>query len=316
MYFFFFDFARLFHVLTYIHSFIMAPTNKPDSTKAKGKGKAASGKATASGICLINNAPKSKSTLIKNTPSSKPSRVAMGPSTSSDSSVPSMDGRDYASLPDVSDFVPTALPVGHGTTSSDALSLFQATLDVMSTIDFSTLANDKSIEWNVCLSQSCRRLVDEYSILKKQICSLQASSVETNKTTEKQAFTNNLIPVIKKRSHDLFLKLAFPSMIEVTTTNGKALSMFGLTSTCPLARMVFDEFVFKPQGSSSADPIAPEDTSIPTPRHHYDSPEIRDDLWVNRGIGTLTVKELGRVRNTFTNICRDVVRNCPHLYLF
>jgi hypothetical protein len=97
-------------------------------------------------------------------------------------------------------------------------------------------------------------------------------------------------------------------MIEVTTTNGKVLSTFGLTSTSPLARMVFDEFVFKPQGSSSADPISPEDNSLLTPRHEYDTPDIRDNLWVNHGIGTFTIKEIGRTRNTVTNICRDVVR--------
>jgi hypothetical protein len=117
-----------------------------------------------------------------------------------------------------------------------------------------------------------------------------------------------MLPLIKKRSHDLFVKLAFPSMIEVTTTNGNALSTFGLTSTCPLARMVFDEFVFKAQGSSSADPISPDDNSMLTPRHEYDTPNIREDLWVNHGIGTFTVKEIGRTRNTVTNICRDVVR--------
>jgi hypothetical protein len=96
-------------------------------------------------------------------------------------------------------------------------------------------------------------------------------------------------------------------MIEVTTTNGNALSTFGLTSTSPLARMVFDKFVFKSQGSSSADPISPEDNSFLTPRHEYDTPNIRDDLWVNHGIGTFTIKEIGCARNTVTNICRDVV---------
>jgi hypothetical protein len=129
-----------------------------------------------------------------------------------------------------------------------------------------------------------------------------------NKTTQRQAFAIEMLPLIKKRSHDLFLKLAFPSMMEVTTTNGNSLSTFGLTSTSPLARMVFEEFVFKPQGSSSADPISPEDTSFPRRRHEYDTPDIRDDLWVNHGIGTFTIKELGRVRNTVTNLCRDVVR--------
>jgi hypothetical protein len=129
-----------------------------------------------------------------------------------------------------------------------------------------------------------------------------------NITTQRQAFANEMLPFIKKRSHDLFVKLAFPSMIEVTTTNGNALSAFGLISTSPLARMVFDEFVFKPQGSSSADPISPEDNSLLTPHHEYDTPDIRDDLSVNHGIGTFSIKEIGCTRNTVTNICRDVVR--------
>ena len=81
-----------------------------------------------------------------------------------------------------------------------------------------------------------------------------------NITTQRQAFATKMLPLIKKRSHDLFVKLAFPSMIEVTTTNGNALSTFGLTSTCPLARMVFDEFVFKAQASSS---ISPDQCSPP-----------------------------------------------------
>jgi hypothetical protein len=96
-------------------------------------------------------------------------------------------------------------------------------------------------------------------------------------------------------------------MIEVTMTNGKALSTFGLTSTSPLARMVFDEFVFKPQGSSSADPISPEDNSLLTPHHEYDTPDICDDLWVNHGISTYTAKEIGRTCITITHICRDIV---------
>jgi hypothetical protein len=71
--------------------------------------------------------------------------------------------------------------------------------------------------------------------------------------------------------------------------------------------MVFDKFVFKPQGSSSADPISPEDNSLLRPRHEYDTPNIHDDLWVNHGIGTYTLKEIDCTRNTIINICRDVV---------
>jgi hypothetical protein len=77
----------------------------------------------------------------------------MDTSINSDSSVSSTNGGDYATPPDVSDFVPTALPTSHGTIPIDVNDSFQATLDIMSKINnFSTLSKDKSIEWNISLS--------------------------------------------------------------------------------------------------------------------------------------------------------------------
>jgi hypothetical protein len=128
----------------------------------------------------------------------------MDTSISSDSPLSSTDVRDYAILPCVSDFVPTSIPSGHGTIPTDVMHLFQSTLDIMSKTNFPTLSKDKSIEWNVALSKSCCRLSKEYSLLKKHFSWFKSSSLDMN---------------IKKRSHDLFVKLAFPSMIEVTTTN-------------------------------------------------------------------------------------------------
>jgi hypothetical protein len=285
----------------------MAPTKNPASSKAKAE--APSAKATASLICLLpDKAPNKKSTSVKHTSSSKPSIAAtMDTSISSDSSLSSTNGGYYAILPDVSDFIPTSLPTGHGTILIDVKDLFQATLNIMSKINFSTLSKDKSIEWNVALSQSCHHLSKEYSLLKKHFSSFKSSAIKMNITTQRQAFANKMLPLIKKCSQDLFIKLAFPSMIEVTTTNGNALSMFGLTSTSSLASMVFDKCVFKPQCSSSANPISPEDNSLLTPCHEYDTPDIYDDLWVKYGIGTFTVEEIGHTCNTVTNICRDVV---------
>jgi hypothetical protein len=285
----------------------MAPTKKRASTKAK----APSAKATASPCIQYqpNKAPNKKSTSIKHTSSSKPSITStMDTSISSDSSVSSTNVGDYAILPYVSDFIPTSLPSGHGTIPIDVKHLFQPTLDIMSKINFSTLSKDKSIEWNVALSKSCCHLSEEYSLLKKYFPLFKSSALETNITTHRQAFANKMLPLFKKCTHDLFVKLAFPSMIEVTTTNGNGLSTFGLTSTSPVARMVFDEVVFKPQDSSSADSISPVDNSLLTPHHEYDTPNICDDLWVNHGIGTFTIKGIRRTRNTVTNICRDVVR--------
>jgi hypothetical protein len=255
-------------IYTTFSSFIMAPTKKPASA-TKAKAKAPSANATASLVHLQpDKAPNKKSTFVKQTSSSKPSISAnIDTSISSNSSVSSTHVGDFAILPDVSDFVPTSLPSGHGTIPIGVKHSFQSTLNIMSRINFSTLSKDKSSEWNVALSKSCCHLSKEYSLLKKHFSLFKYSALEMNITTHRQAFTNKMLPLIKKCSHNLFIKLAFPSMIEVTTTNGNALSMFGLTSTSPLARMVCDEFVFKPQGSRSANPISPEDNLLLTPCH-------------------------------------------------
>jgi hypothetical protein len=207
-----------------------------------------------------------------------------------------------------SDFVPTALPSGNIAITSDVKALFKETLNVMSKIDFSTLSNEKSIDWNIALSHSCRRLSYEYSRLQTHFALLQESDIEKKKSADMEEFAKQMYPLIKKRSHDLFIKMPFPSTKEVTTTNGNSLSNFGLTHASPIATIVFDELLFKPQGSSALDSISPDDHLSTKPRHEYDCPTIRDDLWVNHGIGTWTVKELGRIRNTVTNVCRDVLR--------
>jgi hypothetical protein len=49
----------------------------------------------------------------------------MDMSISSDSSVSSTNVGDYAIFPDVSDFVPTSLPTGHGTIPIDVKDLCQ-----------------------------------------------------------------------------------------------------------------------------------------------------------------------------------------------
>jgi hypothetical protein len=144
----------------------MASTKNPASTKAKAK--APSTKATASPCVHLqpNKAPNKKSTSVKHTSSSKPSITAtMDTSISSNSSVSSTNVGHYAILPYVSDFVPTSLPSGHGTIPIDVKPLFQSTPAIMSKINFSTLSKDKSIEWNVALSQSCCHVSKEYSLL-------------------------------------------------------------------------------------------------------------------------------------------------------
>jgi hypothetical protein len=263
-------------------------------------GKAAAPAAKAKSKASVTESTKKLGSIHQSSSAKAPMDTSSG--YTSDSSVSSThDGVDC-------DFIPTTLPSGNITIPSKVKRDFKETLEVMSKIDFSTLSNAKSIEWNMSLSQSCRRLSHEYSRLMNHLSLLQESDIEKKKTVAMEVFAHAKYPLIKKHSHDLFIKMPFPSTLEVTTTNGKSLSIFGLTSACPIATIVFDDLLFKPQGSSAKDSISTDDQPSTQPRHEYDSPSIRAELWVNHGIGTWTVKELGHIRNTVTNLIRDVLR--------
>jgi hypothetical protein len=68
-----------------------------------------------------------------------------------------------------------------------------------------------------------------------------------------------MYPLITKHSHQLFIRLAFPSIVEVTMTTGNALASYGLTSTSSLAKYMFDEVLFEQDGSSAHDTICVDD---------------------------------------------------------
>jgi hypothetical protein len=72
-----------------------------------------------------------------------------------------------------------------------------------------------------------------------------------------------------------------------------------------LAKIIFDEIVFNKHGSSAGDCISLDDDDKMHSHHPYDTPENRDDFWMNRGIGINSVRAVGCVRNALTNICRD-----------
>jgi len=203
------------------------------------------------------------------------------------------------------DFVPTSLPTGKGVIVSKEIQVsFMETLDVMANVDFSSLSHDKSIEWNISLSKSCLRFYEEMTRLQHQVSSLQDTTNKKAETHKRDVFAKDAYPLIKKHCHKVFTRMVFPSKLEVTTTMGTTLCGFGLTSTCALANYIFDEIVFKHHGTSAHDIICVDDQSAHC-RHEYDTPQIRNDLWVNYGIGSVSVKEVGRIRNTITNICRD-----------
>jgi hypothetical protein len=110
-----------------------------------------------------------------------------------------------------------------------------------------------------------------------------------------------MYPLIKKHCHKVFTRLVFPSSLKVTMTTGNALCGYGLTSTCALANYIFDKIMLKQHGSSARNIICVDDQSSHHHWHPYDTPQIRNDLWVTYGIGSVSVKEVGCICNSITN---------------
>lgn len=169
------------------------------------------------------------------------------------------------------DFVPMSLPPGTGVVSRELQVSFRETLDVMTKVDFSSLAPDKSLKWNLTLSETCLRFSKEITQLQHQLFSLQDTNNKNAESHKRDAFAKFMYPFIKKHCHKVFTRMVFPSKLEVTMTMGTALCGFGLTSTCALASYIFDEIVFKQHGTSARDIICVDDQSSHC-RHPFDTP--------------------------------------------
>jgi hypothetical protein len=116
----------------------------------------------------------------------------------------------------------------------------------------------------------------------------------------------------------IFVRLIFPSQLEVTSSRDRrALLSFGLSEKCDLATLVFDTAIFKNhsrEGNASKPVNMSEDQSPPlslkspsASLHPFDTPEIREQLWFELGVGTFAIKQLNAARNTYTNLIREVV---------
>jgi hypothetical protein len=237
--------------------------------------------------------------------------VSTSPSSlSSVSTIVTSPNDDY-----LSNFVPMSLAPGMGTISEELKSSISETLTVMSKIDFHSLSPNKNIEWNVALSKTCLRFSQDLSNLYHQMATLEECNKHTTSMREMDEFAKSTFPLIKKRvSHSTFIKIIFPSVAEVTTTTPTALTSYGLSSTCPLANHIFDEVVFKSHGTTNQDAISTIIDHLP-PTHRYDNATLRKELWENYGIGSFAVKEVGCMRNTVTNICRNATSK-SHGFLF
>ncbi len=178
--------------------------------------------------------------------------------------------------------------------------------------------------WNRFLADTVGRYNGELRALQGQLDQYrQVASSDLDKK-KKLDFLNTSAPVIKKKIFHIFLRLIFPSQLEVTSTTDRSLAGFGLTANSPLAQLCFQDILFNMKGTAK-DPVnlsddasvASSSASTPTPiaRHPYDNPETRRQLWFEFGLGRMCVKAMNVARNTHTNVLRECVRKCCVCFL-
>ena len=205
----------------------------PSRTSKKALSKPAAAKKSAAIKHGIGTSPFASSLAVSRVvtlPANAPPPITeTSSSTSSLSSVSTSSEKDF-----LSNFIPVGLPPGIGIISSELQSSFKESLDVMVKMDYGSLPHEKSVEWNVALSQTCLRLSQETSLLHRQLSTLVDRNKESADSHERDEFAKSTFPLIKKQGHRLFTKVIFPSNGEVTTTTPAALTGFGLSSTCAL----------------------------------------------------------------------------------
>jgi hypothetical protein len=171
----------------------------------------------------------------------------------------------------------------------------------MAKLDFHSLSLSQSIEWNLVLAQSCLRYNEECLYLGRSLDAFSQNHQEDLAKEKKSAFIAS-IQTNKNHHKSLFLRFPFPSQVEVTTTSAASLAHYGLSSVSNFAKFVFDEFVFKADGSSASSSIAVQD-EVAASTHEFNTPEGREDLWPQ--LGPSMIKGVGVVRNTLVNLLRD-----------
>jgi hypothetical protein len=181
-------------------------------------------------------------------------------------------------------------------------------------MDFTLVSDENRLTWLKFFSDTVLKLNGECNSLKAQLNEYREMTTTGVQLQEKGEFVKLVSPMIKSGMFQIFLRLIFPSTLEVTTSKDRrALLSFGLTEKCGLATLVFDTIFKSFQGTASKplaitgdDSSSLEYSAISEP-HEFDTPENREILWFDFGIGQYAVKTLNATRNTYTNIVRDLV---------
>jgi hypothetical protein len=198
------------------------------------------------------------------------------------------------------------------------LQRFNDLLAVGARLNFSLLSDDKRIMWLKFFAEAVIHLNSECTSLKGQLNEYSTVATRNTDHQEKVDFVKSVCPLIKSVMFGIFIHLIFPSQLEVTSTKNRSnLVSFGLTENCALATFVFGTIFKTPQGTHTSPLIIGKDdacdmacTSNKDTPHSLDTPETRELLWYEFGVGTFSAKHLNNTRNTYTSMIRDVVSKC------
>jgi hypothetical protein len=214
-------------------------------------------------------------------------------------------------------FSPTLLPEKGLVVSESIQHRFNESVSIGTKMDVTLLTYENCLVWLKFFSDTVIKLNTECNMLRGQLDQYRDRASSETVHQAKVDFVRKVTPAIKTAMFPIFLRLIFPSKLEVTSSRDRrALLSFGLSEKCDLATLVFDTAVFKKSfdGNSSKGVNMIEDLSSPLSSkspsvsvHSFDTPEMREQLWFELGVGTFAVKQFNASRNTYTNLIREVV---------
>jgi hypothetical protein len=165
-------------------------------------------------------------------------------------------------------------------------------------MDITLLSEDNRLVWLKFFADTVEKLNSECTLLRGQLDEYQNRAASDIEFQAKEEFVKKVVPAIKGGMFQIFLRLIFPSTVEVTSSRDRrALVSFGLTEKCDFATLVFDTIFKSVEGTSSkpvyiSENLSPPFTSISSSvtGYAFDTPEMREQLWFQFGVGTFAVK--------------------------
>lgn len=206
-------------------------------------------------------------------------------------------------------FSPTLLPPKGAPTSEETKERFSKSLSIGTKMDFALLSEENRLLWLKFFADTVVKLNTECTLLRGQLDQYRVRATNDVESKAKVDFVNKILPLLKSGMFSIFIRLIFPSTVEVTSSRDRrALLSFGLNENSPFASLVFDSIFKSLQGTTASSPVdIAEENLSPPPTLKFDTPEHREELWLDLGVGTFAVKTFNTSRNTYTNLIREVV---------